>query len=162
MYDYLINGNISANAKSFISSYISQKTLINASQYLPESQLTDSEFQSEATEIKYHIRDKQYTFKDEVVFSNFMTTRSSYFDSVMQGVDYTNILSSPNVGTTDFHYEDGERILSENPRISYNHTEDYKTYLSMQAYSANRNVILSSKYEYERGFIRDGNNKYKI
>ena len=159
MYDYIINGNISANAKNFISSYTSKKIFKDNTYSLSESQLTNSEFKNKATKTTYYIRDKKYSFKDEVTFTNFMSTRQGYFDSIMQGIDYTNISNLSNIA---FNLKNGKSILNQSPEISYALSEDYKTYLAMQAYSANRNMVLTSKYEYDRGFIRDGSYKYEI
>lgn len=163
MYDYIINGDstVSSNAKQFITQYTTNRVFID-NHSLPESQLNDGDFTQKANEITYRIRNKKYSFKDETSFTNFMSTRAKYFDSIMQNIKYTDLANLNGVGTTDFHYEEGEQIMHTNPKISYNYSEDYKTYIAIEAYSANRNLVLTEQYENDRGFVRDGIFKYEV
>lgn len=162
MYDYIINGNISANAKEFITHFSSKKAYENSTFSLPESQLTNSDFKNKADKISYYIRDKEYKFKDEVTFSNFMNSRAVYFANIMNGNDYTKIINLNNILTRDYHKEDEKFIIHENAKIDSNFSTDYKSYITIQAYSANRNIVLATKHEYNRGFIRDEIFKYEI
>lgn len=127
MYSYLYNGNISGNAKEYLSQLKSKEHKLDANSYS-----------------HYETNGISYSFTDNTTKRNFCSSRLSYLQSIVEGfpIDATYEGFAMN---SIISWKTGKPVPIPTD-IAYLEDSSYKTYIYSQLYSIKRAYTLSLEH----------------